>query len=417
MRVLIASEAHFQRGDDGRVRAAGPEDYPFWSSYLGGARQVRVLGRIGVMPPGGTSGSMADGEAVSFLPLDDYRGPWQYLRQYWRLRRQAQEAVSQCDAAILRAPGAVAYLVWHAAIRAGKPYALEVLADPWEALAPGAARSLWRPLARRWSRWRLRRLCAEAPVIHYVTREWLQRRYPAAKAEVFSYSDVLLRAPACEKEMQERFERIRRTSAGEGPWHLGFIGSFEQLYKAPDVHLRAVRLCEVQGLNVRFSMMGEGRHRKNMEKLARRLGVAKSVQFLGQVNGADQVNHFLDQLDLFLMASRSEGLPRALIEAMARGCPAIGSSAGGIPELLAAEDLVEPGSAGQLAAKITQVLSSPARLRTMARRNLEASQAFRPQRVEPLRLRFLEELQILAAASSLSARSGKRVPLSAELRA
>jgi len=411
VRVLIASEAHFQKGQDGRVRAAGPEDYRFWSSYLGQARQVSVLGRIGSRSPDGNSGRIAEGEAVSFLPLDDYRGPWQYLRRYWRLRRLAQEAVSRCDAAVLRAPGAVAYLVWHEVMRAGKPYALEVLGDPWEALAPGAVRGFWRPLARRWSRRRLRRLCAEAPLIHYVTREWLQQRYPAAKAKVFAYSDVLLRAPAGEKEMQERFERIRRASAGERSWHLGFIGSLEQLYKAPDIHLRALRLCEVRGLNIRFSMMGEGRHQKDMEKLARRLGVAKSVQFLGQVNGADQVNHFLDQLDLFLMASRSEGLPRALIEAMARGCPAIGSSAGGIFELLAAEDLVKPGSAGQLAAKIVEVLSSPARLRRMARRNLEVSQAFGPERLEPLRRGFLQELQRLAAASS-DPRCEKRVSLS-----
>lgn len=47
-----------------------------------------------------------------------------------------------------------------------------------------------------------------------------------------------------------------------------------------------------------------------------------------------QVFSWLDGLDIYIQPSRLEGLPRALIEAMSRGCPAIGSAAGGIPELL-----------------------------------------------------------------------------------
>lgn len=49
------------------------------------------------------------------------------------------------------------------------------------------------------------------------------------------------------------------------------------------------------------------------------------------------MKQWLDQLDLYIQPSFTEGLPRALIEAMSRGLPALASDVGGIPELLDAE--------------------------------------------------------------------------------
>ena len=55
----------------------------------------------------------------------------------------------------------------------------------------------------------------------------------------------------------------------------------------------------------------------------------------GRIPTGAPIFEFLDSLDLYLQFSRGgEGLPRALVEGMSRGCPAIGSTVGGIPELL-----------------------------------------------------------------------------------
>src|SRR5262249_36905232 len=156
--VSIASEAHFDAAG-GAVYASGAEDYAFWSSYLGVFDEVGVLARLKPGAAAPPRGARADGPGVLFHALDDYRGPVEYLRAWRRLRRQVRRAVSSYDAVILRAPGAVAYLAWHAAERLGKPYAVEVLGDPWESLAPGRMPSLWRGVARWWSRRSLERLC------------------------------------------------------------------------------------------------------------------------------------------------------------------------------------------------------------------------------------------------------------------
>lgn len=406
MRVLVASEAHFTRGHDAWVYARGGENYGFWSGYLAGCAEVGVLARL--REPGesleqidGAEGPRrADGPGVHFHGLEDYLGPWQYLRCRAALRREVRAAVAKYDAVILRAPGAVAYLVWQATRDLRKPYAVEVLGDPWEALAPERASSpsLLRPMARRWSRRSLERLCREAPLACYVTRQRLQERYPA-KGKSFACSDVRLRSLAGQAEMEARIKRIAEASAGLRIWELGFAGSLEQLYKAPDIHLRAIRICLDQGLPIRFSVLGDGRYRPMLERMAASLGLAGAVQFLGAAPQGRAVDEFLQRLDLFLLASRTEGLPRALVEAMAHGCPAIGSTAGGIPELLAAQDLVAAGSATRLAEKIGEVLENPARLRAMARRNRAAAAAYAPERLNPLRAGFLAELAALAGHS------------------
>jgi glycosyltransferase involved in cell wall biosynthesis len=107
-----------------------------------------------------------------------------------------------------------------------------------------------------------------------------------------------------------------------------------------------------------------------LEAQADALGLRSAVNFMGQLNGTDAVRETLDVADLFVMPSRAEGLPRAMVEAMARGLPCVGSSVGGIPELIPAEDRVPAGDVLALANKLIEVLSDPARLARMSARNL-----------------------------------------------
>ena len=97
------------------------------------------------------------------------------------------------------------------------------------------------------------------------------------------------------------------------------------------------------------------------------------MTFAGSLPRAE-VFRRIDACDLFVMPSRTEGLPRALVEAMARAAPAIGSRVGGIADLL--EDgvngvLVEPGDTRALADALVRVLSS----RTLVERLAQAARA------------------------------------------
>ena len=403
MKVLVAVEHHYKRGPDGHIYGEGPTNYSFWSTYLDIFDEIVVLARVSAGGQPHLTEARADGPNVSFLELPDYRGPWEYLRNFPALKARVRDAVEKSDAYILHVPGLIGRLAGAEIRRLRMPYALEVVGDPWDAFAPGAWPSMFRPVFRRVGAHHLKAICKGAVAVHYVTESALQRRYPAAKnAYTVGFSDALMdHAFATAPILQERHRRIDFNK----PMHIGFVGSLAQLYKGPDILLNAAALCRSRGLNFDLMLVGDGRHANAMKALAERLGIKSQTRCLGQLASGQAVRDFLDSVDLFVMPSRQEGLPRAMLEAMARGCPCIGSDVGGIPELLAADDLVPPNDPEALARKIMEVTGDPRRMKAMSRRNLARAKQCHP---EILREKRREFYQYVRDHSGNSRKSEKR---------
>ena len=372
MNVLVATEQHFTRTSDGQVWTDGQLPYLFWSRYLSVFGSVSVVGRVrrdaGVLQPGL---QRASGPKVTFSEVPDYRGPEQYALKMAAVRSATAKAVQSGDAVILRVPGQIGSSVERQVRKEeGRPYAVEVVGDPYDVLAPGAIRHPLRPVFRWYSTRRLGLLCEGACAAAYVTERALQRRYPPGpKAFTTHYSDVELSPPAA-------FANVPRISIPNGAARLIFVGSLAQFYKAPDVLIDAVGACVRDGLNLELVLVGSGRYQPELELQAAALGLGNRIQFRGQLTTAEAVRGELDRAELFVLPSRQEGLPRAMIEAMARALPCIGSIVGGIPELLPAEDLVPANDAPALAKKIREVLADPARMARMSARNLEKAREY-----------------------------------------
>jgi glycosyltransferase involved in cell wall biosynthesis len=111
--------------------------------------------------------------------------------------------------------------------------------------------------------------------------------------------------------------------------------------KAPEVFVRAAARVHRVRSDVRFWLIGDGELRAPLEALARQLGVAPVVEFLGHRR---DVPALLRALDLFVLTSRYEGLPYSVLEAMACGLPVIATRAPGTV------DVVENGVTGLLTA-------------------------------------------------------------------
>jgi L-malate glycosyltransferase len=139
--------------------------------------------------------------------------------------------------------------------------------------------------------------------------------------------------------------------------------------------------------------VGDGRYRQQVEAQAKTRGLMDRVSFLGQLPAGEATREQLDRADLFVLPSRAEGLPRAMIEAMARGLPCIGSTAGGIPELLAPEDMVPPDDVAALARKIREVTSDPERMSRSSARNLERARLYHENALREPRNRFYQHVR------------------------
>ncbi len=105
-------------------------------------------------------------------------------------------------------------------------------------------------------------------------------------------------------------------------------------------------------------LAGDGTERKALEEICNSLRLSDRVQFLG---ARDDVSDLLMAADAFVMSSTTEGLPMAMLEAMAGGVPCAATAVGGIPDLLSeGRGLVVPARSSQkLAFAMSQLAESP----------------------------------------------------------
>jgi glycosyltransferase involved in cell wall biosynthesis len=368
MDIVVSQEHRFDRTTDGRVwtQAAFPRSY--YSEYLTVFEGVHVVARVRNVATPPAAAKRADGDGVSFRAVPYFVGPEEFLLRARAVGRAARNAIHQDDAVLLRVQSQIASMIEPMLHRTGRPYGLEVMCNPHEMFASGANDHLLRPIFQLLFHRQMKKQCHRAPAVSYVTEQALQKIYPPAQdVASISYSDVELSADAYAAEPR-RFDRVADA------FTIVTVGSLEQPYKGVDILIDSVAECVNAGLNIRLKIIGEGRFRRELLTRANKLG--DRAEFTGQVPAGGCVRSHLDQADLFVLPSRTEGLPRALLEAMARALPSVGSAVGGVPELLFPEDLVSPGNAVALAKKIQEVALSPQRLASMSARNLIKSRQY-----------------------------------------
>jgi len=369
MNVIVTLEQRFERLPDGSVWTASPYARPFWDRYLQVFGTVRVLARVRPVAQAPDGAARCDGNGVSFSALPPYVGPWQYARTAGQVRRAVAAAVEPDDAVVMRVPSQVAACIHPLLAHRGQPYAVEVIGDPHEVFARGVVDHPLRPFLRWQFRRQLRRQCAGAAAAAYTTERVLQARYPcSARSESIFHmpiaDDTLVAAARAVPSPSKRLALVS-------------VGSLAQLYKGADVLIEAVRICVAGGADLTLTVIGGGRYLPQLQAQARAADLGDRVSFAGHVPAGEAVRDQLDVADLFVLASRTEGSPAAVVEAMARGLPCLATAVGGVVELLSPDDLVPPGDAAALAVKIGEVTGDRQRLGLMAARNLAAAQRYR----------------------------------------
>ncbi|NKE56775.1 glycosyltransferase family 4 protein [Lentzea sp. PSKA42] len=364
--VENAADVPIARAPDGRLislftetrlssETTAPDGF---ARYLDQGDRLCVVARTGDPDAGG-------GEELR--PLPDYRGPAGLLRALPRLVPAIADAVTRAEVIVLQQPGAIGFLAAAVCKVLRRKYSVEVIGDAFDVLASGTFGPAGRVVANvaaRLTGW----VVGGASAVLYVTNFVLQRRYPATPGR---FTIALSNVRMAEGTLLDKPRKWL-----PGPFCVIAVGTHEQLYKGHDVLLRALyRLVEAR-LDVHAVVVGGGRRHGELVALAEALGIADRVSFIGQVRDRRLMTVLLDSADLFAMPSRAEGLPRALIEAMARALPAVGTCVGGIPELLEPGCLVEADDDEALARVIDRLLTDPREWEQQSRRNLELARTY-----------------------------------------
>lgn len=148
--------------------------------------------------------------------------------------------------------------------------------------------------------------------------------------------------------------------------------------KGHSVLLEAFSAVARSGRPVELLLLGKGTHRKAIERSIRRLGLQPYVRCLGSMDHAI-LPAFLSTAHVFALASFAEGLPVALMEAMAIGLACVATRVNGIPELVHHDVtglLVPSGDSGALAHALNELVDKPSLRQSLgdeARRRVASS--------------------------------------------
>lgn len=201
--------------------------------------------------------------------------------------------------------------------------------------------------------------------------EWLQLRSARRAAAAVAVSGPIVERYAAAGVPRERIHLIPNAWAGAAPLEreearavlglrpagpvLGWVGRLSR-EKGADVFLEA--LGRIRDRPWEAAFIGEGGERPGLEARARELGLEGRVHWLGLVPDAGRS---MAAFDGFVLSSRTEGTPIALLEAMAAGVPIVATAVGGVPDVISDREawLVPSEAPERLAGALGELLASP----------------------------------------------------------
>ena len=329
MNILYATDHKFLKCGDNIYSLEF--DNKFFAPYKDSFGDIKVVGRF-------IESSKVEGISrvdINFTSLPNLST----LSSFFGLRQKVEQILTDIiknyDLIIARLPSEVALTSIKIAKNLNKPILVEVAGDGYEILKNyGNLKAyIYAPIMKK----RIYRAIQSADFIVYVTKSYLQSRYPPPKyALIESISNVRL-SVASDEIIEKREKRFDSSSVV-----FGVIANIDMRFKGIDILIEAFGLYHQKFPKSILKIAGSGDSSRYNKQL-KRLNIVDSVIFEGVIYNEAKKWQWIDKIDVYIQPSLSEGLPRALIEAMGRGCICIASDVGGISELLEREFLFQAG--------------------------------------------------------------------------
>ncbi len=321
---------------------------------------------------------------IEVISVPNFKSPKTILVNKPKAEKIVEKCVKENDVFVLRTQSSIAQLAVKYIRKYNKPYIVESVGCSWD--------SYWNhgllgKAVAPYMYYKTRSIIGKAKYVYYVTGKFLQRRYPT-KGYTVSCSNVVIDEPA-DTTLVKRLEKLKDFDPHK-KLILGTAAALDTRYKGQEYVIRAIKPLTEMGYDVEYHMAGGyngTKHDYFLRDLAKELGVTDRVKFVGNLS-ADKMPEYYDSLDIYVQPSKQEGLPRAVIEAMSRGCPVIGTNIAGIPELISKICLFRKGSDTEVIKAVERVLGTD--LEKLAKRNFAKSKEFSREKLIKKREAFYD---------------------------
>lgn len=371
----------------GKYYARTQEKYDFYQRYLRVFDNLRLVTRCVDEVNLGNSRVPLDDPRIEYIPMPFFSGPLQYAKKYVGIGKSLKYITDGCDAAILRLPSTIAQRVCEQVKKSGIPYATELVfdaKDAYESATSIVERLLWKVIHRQ-----MTDDCAKADGVACVTEKYMQQHYTSKKPDAFfgHYSSLALNSTfytSGRKYPQKDMLTIAHVCT-----QVQYNGR-----KGYNEVIKAIQILKSRGVNVKVQFAGPDYHGgiSKLNQLAIELGVSECIEFIGGVNRV-QLSDYLEKADMYVMPTWAEGLPRVIIEAMAKGLPCITTPVSGNPELVSEHFLVEYHDVEKLADRIEELITNKELYEATSKENFERSRKYEASVLEKRRDEFYKKLK------------------------
>ena len=241
-----------------------------------------------------------------------------------------------------------------------------------------------------------KKLCRTANGVSYVTEHVLQEEFPCRAITDGESEKYFTEHYSTINISKDDYSGIHEPPKKDEPvviCHTGYMDGYSKGHLAV---MDVVKNCIKDGLNVELHFIGSGTIEDKFKQYAADNGIADKVFFLGQQFGYKQVQKALIDADIFLFPTRSEGLPRSLIEAMANGLACVSSPIDGIKELLDPEYLVDYKDIAGMTRVVEDLVKDKQKRMAAAKRNFEKSLEYENSILNERRKSFYSKLKRLS---------------------
>lgn len=384
--LFIHDHPFIKNSNTGVLYTSGNLNSELWNRYLAHFESISVIGRS--KEDTDTSRyNNAEKENVTFKLFTDVKGGSDYFKKRKKIEKKLVDEISKHDVIIMRFPATISVFAAQYCNKNDIPYIAEVVGCSWDANwnYGGIAPKLIAPYSYN----EMKKAVKNAFAAIYVTRFFLQKRYPCDSNIKEAASNVILKVIE-NKALPKRLLKIEK---GSGVFHVGIIGNIAVKYKGYDVLLKAVnKLPKEIKEKIKISFVGGG-DPTYLNSLIEKNNLNSEVNVIGKLKAGKEIFDFLDTLDLYLHPSKQEGLPRVVIEAMSRACPVLASSVAGTPELINEKYIHSPGDASKLSKDIERLIDNKEELKEMAKDNFENSKQYLFETLENRRYNFFKDIK------------------------
>lgn len=298
-----------------------------------------------------------------------------------KVKKEIEKAVIECDKAIIRsAHNFYTLTAVKMCQRYNKPYMIEVAGYAFDGYWNHG--DLFGKIVAYPYELMAKKAMLNANYCLYVTDYTLQKRYPC-KGKTLGCSDVELYG-SNKKDLNNRLESIN----SDKKMIIGTIGGVNVKLKGQKDVIKALGKLKKNGYNnFEYQLVGLGSH-DYLNKFIEKYNLQDEVKFLGGMPH-EKIFEWLKSIDVYIQPSHTEGLCRAIIEAMSVSCPVIVSNAGGNPELASSKYIFRKGNVKEIINILKNLNTKD--LKIEAKRSYASSQKYNKEILDKIREEFYND--------------------------